>query len=142
MTVALSREPLRVRPDLRREVKVLVVEDDSEMRAALRDTFLLRGFLVNTAADGIKALLLSFRDRYDAVVCDIRLPRMNGIDVARSLSTLTFPPKVILITAYPEWKVYEEAYAAGAAEVIRKPFQLSALADTVNRLAGSGGREP
>lgn len=116
-------------------VRVLVVEDDHDMRVALREILESHGMSVDTAMDGIDAAAHSFRTRYDVVVSDIRLPSMSGIALAKSLSRSTRPPRVILITAFPEWKVVQEAYDAGAAEVLRKPLDLGRLARRVAQAA-------
>jgi len=118
-------------------LRVLVVEDDDELRRAIREVFLMRGFAVNTARDGSSAVELAQQERYDVVVSDIRLPGLDGIGVARRLTGMKEAPRVVLMTAYPEWKVYEEAREAGALRVIKKPVGLGHLASLVEELASS-----
>jgi DNA-binding response OmpR family regulator len=118
-------------------LKVLVVEDDESMRAAVREILLMNGLIVNTAADGLAASELASHEDYDVVVTDIRLPKMDGLELSRTLRTKLHPPQVILITAYPEWKVYQEAYAIRVSDILCKPLNLKALAARVIS-AGSG----
>jgi CheY-like chemotaxis protein len=120
-------------------LRVLVVEDDQEMRRAIRDTFLARGFLVRTAGDGIEAVELIQRKRYDVVVTDLRMPGMDGWILLRILKSLAFPPKTILITAYPEWKAQSETSGLGADRILTKPLNLAQLAGLVDRLGSPGG---
>ncbi len=119
-------------------LKVLVVEDDDGLRRAIREVFLMRGFAVNTARDGADAVGLAQQERYDVVVSDIRLPGIDGIAVTRRVTRLEDAPRVVLMTAYPSWKVYEEAREAGAERVINKPVSLGKLASLVENLAGGG----
>ena len=126
-----------VKPGERR-FRILLVEDDLEMREAIREVLQMSGFIVHTAADGDEAALLALADAFDVLLSDIRLPGQSGIALARSLKGRAHPPKIILITAYPEWKVYEEATVAGAAAVISKPLDLFKLAGVVQEVARSG----
>lgn len=118
-----------------RRLRVLVVEDDEEMRAALRQILELAGFQVRTASDGIEGRSLASAEAYDILLSDVRLPGQSGLALARSLRDLAARPRVILLTAYPEWKIYEEAEAAGACEVITKPVDLFKLAALIQEIA-------
>lgn len=115
--------------------RVLVVEDDADMRRALQDVFEMHGMSVDSAANGEAACVDGLRVTYDVVVSDIRLPGMSGIALTRKLQLRTRPPHIILITAYPEWKVVQGAYEAGAFEVVRKPLDLGRLAVRVAQAA-------
>ena len=118
-----------------RRFRVLVVEDDDEMREALRQILELSGFHVRTAADGTEGGTLASSDVYDVILSDVRLPGQSGIALARSLRGQADPPRIVLLTAYPEWKVFAEAEAAGACEVITKPVDLFKLATLIHELA-------
>lgn len=118
--------------------RILIVEDDNEMRGALRDLFLMKGYAVNTAKDGITAAEIAWKDPYDVIVSDIRLPGMDGMAVTRTVNAGTHPPVVILITAYPEWKVYEEAARSGARYLLRKPLDLVRLVEIADEATGGG----
>jgi DNA-binding response OmpR family regulator len=120
----------RVRP-----IRVLVVEDDADLRHAIRDVFLMSGMVVNTAADGLRAVEHADREPYDVIVCDVRLPGMDGVGVTRSVQALRHAPRVILITAYPQWHVFEAGHSAGAAKILSKPLNLVKLAQEVDAIA-------
>lgn len=109
--------------------RILVVEDDRDLRSSIREVLLVKGFLVNVAGDGREALELAMNDAYDVVITDIRMPRMNGIKLSRILSQFGRKPKVIVMTAYPRWDVDEDVRAVNAARVFIKPFDLEDLAD-------------
>lgn len=135
--VEVKRAPVAKR--LEGGLRVLVVDDDAELRGAMREVFLMRGFAVNTARDGLAAVKLARREHYDVVVCDLRLPGMDGIGVTQKLKGLPDAPRIILITAYPEWNLYDEARVAGADQVLGKPVSLGRLVALVEEVAASQG---
>lgn len=120
-------------------LRVLVVDDDGDLRRAIREVFLMRGFAVNTAPDGSTAVTLASRERYDVVVSDIRLPGIDGFEVTRKLKRLRKAPRVVLLTAYPEWNVYDMAREAGAERILNKPVGIGRLISPVEDLAASEG---
>jgi len=120
-------------------LRVLVVDDDVDLRRAIREVFLMRGFAVNTAENGAEAVKMARREHYDIVVSDLRMPEMDGIEVTRRLKSLRRPPRVVLITAYPEWNSYDEARKAGAERLIGKPVSLGRLVSLIEELAASKG---
>ncbi len=128
MTVEASDPP---------KFRVLVVEDDAEMRASIREAFTLRGFDVATTTDGMRGVDAAFHEPYDVVVSDIRMPGMDGIALARSVASLRHPPHVILVTAYPTWEVVREAHEAGVFDIVGKPLSLAKLADHVAEWAAT-----
>ncbi|MBI1853645.1 MAG: response regulator [Planctomycetes bacterium] len=111
------------------ETDVLVVEDDSDIREAIRDVLLMRGYFVRAVSNGKDAIEHLKRMHYDVVVSDIRLPEESGFAVAEWAARDEKPPRVILITAYPEW--YEAANSMKTFATLRKPFGLQTLANWV-----------
>lgn len=122
-------------PETDERIRVLVVEDDSDLRRAMRDVFLMRGFTVNSARDGQDGLKLALSDRYDVVVTDVRMPGISGIDLTRRILLHRPAFRVIAITAFPEWNVSAAAAEAGASLVIHKPISLARLAEIIEELA-------
>lgn len=131
-----SRRPrtLREGPPLR----VLVVEDNDDLRNCIREVFQMRGFAVETSGNGLDAVDLVRRHDFDTVVCDVRLPGLSGLSVVRALNGMPRPPRSVLMTAYPSWKVMEEAREVGAGRVLTKPLDLRKLADLVARSSDAG----
>ncbi|MBI2614758.1 MAG: response regulator, partial [Gemmatimonadetes bacterium] len=66
------------RPEPMRHLNVLVVEDDPDTRAGMRKVLLQAGFTVTEADDGLRALEIASQRRFDAIVCDLRLPYLPG----------------------------------------------------------------
>ena len=73
----LSRRPMRERS------KVLVVEDDERIRSLFEDTLVTLGYQVTTASTGIEAVELIQGQLFDTVLCDIRMPEMDGLEILR-----------------------------------------------------------
>jgi len=115
--------------------EVLIVEDDADMCSAIRDSLEMAGFSVTTALTGKEAADLLDRGRFAVVVSDIRLPGMSGNDLARRALRCTPPPKVVLMTAFPDAETVKEAYVAGAAHFLAKPLSLRNLARVVEQAA-------
>jgi DNA-binding response OmpR family regulator len=117
---------------------ILVVEDEGDLRAAIRDVLSMQGFWVDTAASGSEALRHVLSRVYQIVVSDIHLPQMDGFELTRLLRRRAQSPHVILITAYPSAETVNQAYAAGASHFMPKPIRLATLSRLVKTLAGAG----
>lgn len=117
--------------------KLLVVDDDQSMRAALYESLTSCGYEVETAENGADALAKFKEGQFAVVVTDMRMPMMSGMDVLRGIKKVSPQTPVILITAYGTVNTAVEAMKEGAAEFIMKPFSLDDLEFAVkNVLAG------
>ncbi|WP_079436873.1 LytTR family DNA-binding domain-containing protein [Zoogloea sp. LCSB751] len=113
---------------------VLIVDDEAPARTRLLD---LLGDLadehptriVGTAANGVEALAVLERGRADLVLTDIRMPVMNGIELAAHLGKLAPPPAVVFTTAYDEYAV--QAFELAAVDYLLKPVRATRLADAL-----------
>ncbi len=113
---------------------VLVVEDDAVTRKLLQVELSKRGYSVETAADGVRALTAVDSKRPDLVLLDIVLPELDGMSLLRALKgreeTRSIP--VIMITSVAEPSKMIEAISAGARYFVVKPFQVSALMSKID----------
>lgn len=118
--------------------RLLVVDDDQSMRAALYESLSSCGYEVETAENGSDALAKFKEGQFAVVVTDMRMPMMSGMDVLRGIKKISPHTPVILITAYGTVNTAVEAMKEGAAEFIMKPFSLDDLEFAVkNVLAAS-----
>ena len=118
--------------------RLLVVDDDQSMRAALYESLSSCGYEVETAENGADALVKFKEGQFAVVVTDMRMPMMSGMDVLRGVKKISPQTPVILITAYGTVNTAVEAMKEGAAEFIMKPFSLDDLEFAVkNVLAAS-----
>ena len=123
-------------------LRVLIVDDEAPARTRLRD---LLGDIatehpnrvVGFAANGIEALRLLEQEPADVVLADIRMPVMDGVELARHVGHLPEPPAVIFTTAYDQYAV--EAFELAALDYLLKPVRAQRLADA---LARARARQP
>jgi two-component system response regulator MprA len=110
-------------------VLVLVVEDDPGVRDSLRRSLTFNGFTVVTASDGVSGLAAatSTTDRPDAVLLDVMLPRMDGLEVCRRLRAAGDDLPVLMLTARDEVADRVAGLDAGADDYLPKPFALEEL---------------
>jgi len=112
---------------------VLVVEDDSRVRDVLRDS-LESDYGVATAADGASALHAFQHRPVDAVLLDLRLPGVGGLDILRRMKAIDPRVEIILVTAIDEIPTVVEGMQAGAFDYVTKPFSIDRLLATVARV--------
>jgi two-component system NtrC family response regulator len=101
---------------------VLIVDDDAALRKALATALSDLGHEPAEAADGAAALAWLVRRRADAVLLDLRMPGMDGIEVLRRIRALADPPPVAVLTAVPTSANTIEAMRLGAADHVAKPI--------------------
>ncbi|WP_168791691.1 response regulator [Paraburkholderia aromaticivorans] len=111
------------------EKRVLVVEDDSEVRAMLVESLRMLGYTVTEAADGRAGLNRLQDDNPDLLMVDFAMPGMNGIDVIAEARKMREDLPVILATGYADVDI--SGLAVKRCTILRKPFQLDDLARTV-----------
>lgn len=114
----MSQQGERVRP-LRE--KILLVDDDPDIRTIIKDRLQVTGYNVLTAEDGEVALKIIARQEPDAVILDLQMPRMNGMEVIKRLKDNSYPP-IIVITAFGTIEKAVSAVKDGAFDFITKPF--------------------
>jgi DNA-binding NtrC family response regulator len=107
--------------------KILAIDDEQNIRHLIQSEFTLEGFEVTTAKNGHEGLKLVDDEFFDVVLLDIKLPRMNGIEVLRRLKQKSPSTEVLMITGYGDIKTAVESLKLGAREYITKPFKLNEL---------------
>jgi two-component system phosphate regulon response regulator PhoB len=121
---------------------ILLVEDDPDIRELVAYKLTRGGFEVVEAADGFAALQAARTRPPDAVILDIGLPRLSGIEVCRELraAPATAAVPIIMLTGAVRLQELEQAYAAGASDYLVKPFSPRELQRRVEAaLVGVGG---
>jgi DNA-binding NtrC family response regulator len=121
-----SREVALERPTL-----VLLAEDDGELRKLIATTLRGDGYEVVETANGMElldALELTIERRLPyAIVSDVRMPLLSGMDLLAVVRASSTHVPVILITAFGDVDTHEEAHDLGAVAILDKPFDMSAL---------------
>jgi AmiR/NasT family two-component response regulator len=103
--------------------RVLIAEDEALIRLDLREMLEEEGFeVVGEAADGEQAVALAADLQPDLVICDIKMPKMDGIAAAAQITGKRIAP-VVMLTAFSQRDLIERARDAGAMAYLVKPFQ-------------------
>jgi len=115
--------------------RVLVIDDDESVRSAIKDMLEFGDYDVKTATDGASGIRLAKSRRFDAVLLDLKLPDMNGIDVLSEILLARPDLKVIMMTGYATVETAKQAIHIGAFDYICKPvsdeFLLGVISDAV-----------
>ena len=102
---------------------VLIVDDHPAMRSTMFDILEDEGFLPSLAASGNEAVELCGENDYDAILMDVQMPDLNGIEALRAIRELPPPhPRFLFMSAYSVSELKEEAYRLGAMAFLRKPL--------------------
>ena len=107
--------------------KLLIVDDEMDIREFARNFFKKRGIEVFTSSSGREALSLIADNNPDLVLLDVRMEEMTGLEVLRELRKNNNPIKVIMVTGVEEEEVIKEANALGVISYIHKPLILEEL---------------
>src|SRR6202021_613257 len=111
-------------PDMAR---ILIVEDEPNMVAGLRDNFEFEGYQVITAPDGIAGLERALSEAPDLVILDVMMPRMGGLDVCKQLKSKRPSIPVIMLTARGQEIDKVVGLELGADDYVTKPFSIREL---------------
>ena len=101
---------------------VLIAEDDPIIRLDLKEMLEEEGFAVLEAGDGAVAIEVARAERPDLIVLDVKMPVMDGLTAAKQLSEERIAP-IVILTAYSQRELVEQAAHAGAMAYLVKPFQ-------------------
>lgn len=108
-------------------VRILVVDDDRAVRESLRRSLSFNGYNVLLAEDGVEALDVITNDRPDAVILDVMMPRLDGLEVCRRLRSTGDDLPVLVLTARDSVSERVAGLDAGADDYLPKPFALEEL---------------
>jgi two-component system, NtrC family, nitrogen regulation response regulator NtrX len=111
--------------------KLIIVDDEISIRAALRDILEYEGYEVNEAKDGEEGLNMILNQDYDVALCDIKMPKMDGLEVLLKASEADKSTQFIMISAFGNVENAVEATKRGAFDFITKPPDLNRLLVTV-----------
>lgn len=113
---------------------VLIVEDDTKLRHALKEIMTREGYAVDATESGDTAVSMIKDTVYDLVISDLKLPGIDGMDVLRSVQKLARDTSVIIVTAYATVDTAVEAMKEGAEDYIAKPFNLEEIRLVVRKV--------
>jgi DNA-binding response OmpR family regulator len=122
-------------------MRMLLVEDETQLAATIKDGLIQEGFVVDLAADGITGVWAGTESLYDVIVLDIMLPGLNGYDVLKELRRRQVWTPVMMLTAKDGEFDQVDAFELGADDYLTKPFSFSVLVARLRALVRRGGPE-
>ena len=124
----------------RRPARVLVIDDDTLMRETLSEALQALGHAVTAASGGTEGLELLAREAHDVIILDFAMPGMNGADVAAHAAKIRPGVPIVFSTGYSNTTAIE-AVAGSDAIVLRKPFMIETLDQTIGAVIGAASQE-
>ncbi|HRI35340.1 MAG: sigma-54-dependent Fis family transcriptional regulator [Saprospiraceae bacterium] len=111
--------------------RILIVDDESAIRRALRDILELEKYQVDEATDGLDCLVKLKQNEYDAIILDIKMPKMDGMEALDKIQLLSTDTPIVMISGHATIDTAVEAVKKGAYDFISKPPDLNRLLITL-----------
>lgn len=111
--------------------KILIIDDEKVIRSTLREILEYENYEISEAQDGLEGLAKLREEEFDLVLCDIKMPKMDGIEVLNQAKSMDKSPQFIMISAHGSIETAVEATKKGAFDFIPKPPDLNRLLLTV-----------
>lgn len=122
--------------------KILIVDDQFGIRILLNEVFHKEGYTTFQAANGLQALEIVEKHDPDIVLLDMKIPGMDGIEILKRMKVINPDIRVIIMTAYGELDMIQEAKGLGAITHFAKPFDIDEIRTAVkNHLPKETGAE-
>lgn len=119
---------------MKRHKRILIVDDEPNIRKILQAAFERAGYQTDTASDGQEAVQMLKAQTFDLMVTDVVMPEMTGVELLKTTKTIAPNMPVVIMTAYGTIAQAVEAMRAGATDYITKPFDLAALKRSIASL--------
>lgn len=113
--------------------RALIVDDEIDLREAICDELRDENWLVESAGDGQLALAKLKEEQFDVIISDIRMPKVDGLNLLRSVRKTDANIVFVLMSAYADIPIWE-GYAQGANAFFGKPFRIQELEDLLGRM--------
>ena len=116
------------------QVPVLVVDDEDLVRQVVAENVQSLGYICSTASDGLEALELIKGNSYEVIISDVRMPRLDGLELMEKARQIRPSIPFIIITGYTADYPFDEIIEAGANDLINKPFKTSEIKFKLERI--------
>ena len=113
--------------------KVLCVDDEEDVLIMLEELFRSEGYAIRSTTDGEKALKIMEQERIPVLFTDLRMPKMDGMELCKRVKQLDFPTRVFAISAYVDFYNIEQMVEAGFESHFPKPFNMDAVLSECRR---------
>lgn len=113
------------------QIPILIADDDNDLRTSLNEELQKEGYQISTASNGKEALALLQSNKFDVAILDIKMPKVDGFEVLKSVKKEHPKMKVIMLTAYADLKNANLCKSLGADDVVEKPFEYGDLFSSI-----------
>jgi DNA-binding NtrC family response regulator len=114
--------------------RVLVVDDEEALRTVLSSELASVGYEVSSASDGEEAIAMVQNKKFDLVLLDIKMPKVDGFEALKFIKKSYPTVKVIMLTGFADLKNAIESKKHGAEDFVSKPYDLVDLLTTIERV--------
>ncbi len=115
-------------------MRLLIIEDDTELSHSLKKNLEQAGFAVDLADNGVDGEFLGKTEPYDLIILDLGLPQRSGLEVLKNWRRAGLAILVLILTARDEWHERVEGFKTGADDYLGKPFHIEELVARINAL--------
>jgi DNA-binding NtrC family response regulator len=126
---------------MKKSPKILIIDDEAPIRASLKEILEYENYQVMEAEDGAEGLKLATKFAFDAIFCDIKMPKMDGLEVLDALVEKGIDGRVIMISGHGTVETAVQAIKVGAFDFIQKPLDLNRILLTVRHALDQGQLE-
>lgn len=109
------------------KLSILIVDDDEGIRETMSDILKEKNFNVQTACNGLEALKILESESFEAILMDLRMPGLDGIETSKRIMEIKSDSKIYMISGYISQKVYEDARRIGIQAIFSKPINFNQL---------------
>ncbi len=114
--------------------KIMIVDDEKNIRIMLKRVLSAEKYEIEEAVNGLEALKKVSQKKYDAILLDLKMPEMNGLEVIDKIKEMNINTPIIMMSAYGTIPEAVEAMKLGAVDYLIKPFDLDELRMTLDRM--------
>lgn len=126
---------------MKKSPKILIIDDEAPIRASLKEILEYENYQVMEAEDGAEGFKLATKFAFDVVFCDIKMPKMDGLEVLDALVEKGIDGRVIMISGHGTVETAVQAIKVGAFDFIQKPLDLNRILLTVRHALDQGQLE-
>lgn len=111
---------------------ILIVDDEKVVSDFLLRLFKLKSMTAKAVDDGFEAIRLASQEKFDLVFLDVRMPKINGLEIFRKMRQAAPDSKYVMMTGYAVDDLLEQAKKEGAVDSLKKPFDIGEIERVLN----------
>lgn len=112
-------------------MKILIIDDERSIRNSLKEILMDEGYEVDVAEDGVQGCEMAEKEKYSVIFCDIKMPKMDGVEVLSKLNEAGIDAAVVMISGHGDIDTAVECIKKGAFDFIQKPLDLNRIFITI-----------